>query len=106
MIELWGEDGVQAQLEGAKHNKPVYERIAAELAKADGDKTADQCRAKIKKVKLEYRKECDNHNKAGQGRSVWHFFDALDAVFGHRPTSQPTVLLDTSAPCIYNRFRE
>ena len=100
LIELWGEDGVQAQLEGAKHNKPVYERIAAELAKTGSDKTAEQCRVKMKKLKLDYRKECDKHNKNGQGRSTWRFFDALDTVLGHRPTSQPTVLFDTSAPSI------
>ena len=46
---------------------------------------------------MDYRKECDKHNKTGQGRSKWHFFDALDDILGHRPTSQPTVLLDTSA---------
>ena len=96
-IELWGEDSVQTHLEGAKHNKPVYERIAAELAKSGSNKTAEQCKSKIKKLKLEYRKECDKHNKTGQGRSKWRFFDALDGILGHRPTSQPTVLLDTSA---------
>ena len=96
-IELWGEDSVQTQLEGAKHNKPVYERIAAELAKSGSNKAAEQCNSKIKKLKLEYRKECDKHNKTGQGRSKWRFFDALDGILGHRPTSQPTVLLDTSA---------
>ena len=93
-IELWGEDSVQTQLEGAKHNKPVYERIAAELAKSGSNKTAEQCNSKIKKLKLKYRKECDKHNKTG---SKWRFFDALDGILSHRPTSQPTVLLDTSA---------
>ena len=65
LIELWEEDGVQAQLEGAKHNKPVYERIAAELAKTGSDKTAEQCRVEMKKLKLDYRKECDKNNKTG-----------------------------------------
>ena len=65
LIELWGEDGVQAQLEGVKHNKPVYERIAAELAKTGSDKRAEQCRVEMKKLKLDYRKECDKHNKTG-----------------------------------------
>ena len=55
-IELWGEDSVQAQLEGARHNKPVYERIAEELAKSGSNKTAEQCNSKIKKLKLDYRK--------------------------------------------------
>ena len=56
-----------------------------------------QCNSKIKKTELNYRKECDKHNRTGQGRSKWRFFDALDGILGHRPTSQPTFLLDTSA---------
>ena len=27
LIELWGEEGIQAQLEGAKRNKHVYEKL-------------------------------------------------------------------------------
>ena len=46
-IELWGEDSIQAELEDAKHNKPVYERIAAELAKSGSNKTTEQCNSKI-----------------------------------------------------------
>ena len=73
LIELWGEEGIQEQLEGSKRNKHVYEWLAVELAKTGSDKTADQCRAKMKKMKLEYRKVRDKHNKTGQGRSTWHF---------------------------------
>ena len=69
-----------------------------QLGKIGSDKTGEQCRAKIKKLKLEYRKEKDKHNKTGHGRSTWRFFDDLDAVLCNRPTSQPTVILDTSAP--------
>ena len=98
LIELWGEEGIQEQLEGSKRNKHIYERLAAELAKTDSDKTAEQCRAKMKKLKLEYRKVRDKHNKTGEDRCTWRFFNALDAVLGDKPTSQPTAILDTSAP--------
>ena len=27
LIELWGEEGIQEQLEGAKRNKHVYEKL-------------------------------------------------------------------------------
>ena len=52
LIELWREEGIQEQLKGSKQNKHVYERLAVELTKTGSDKTADQCRAKIKKLKL------------------------------------------------------
>ena len=33
LIELWGEEGIQEQLEGAKRNKHVYEKLGRELQK-------------------------------------------------------------------------
>ncbi len=48
------------------------------------------------KLKLDYRKVKDKHNQTGQNRSKWKFFDAMDAVLGHRPTTRPSVVLDTS----------
>ena len=32
LIELWGEEGIQEQLEGTKRNKRVYNRIAKALS--------------------------------------------------------------------------
>ena len=56
LIELWGEDSIQQQLEGEKRNKHVYEKLARELHNAGSDKTAEQCRAKVEKLKGDYRK--------------------------------------------------
>ena len=67
LIELWGEEGIQEQLEGAKRNKHVYEKLGRELQKTGSDKIAEQCRAKIKKLKLDYCKVKDKHNKTGEG---------------------------------------
>ena len=33
LIELWGEEGIQQQLDGAKRNKHVYDKLAKELQK-------------------------------------------------------------------------
>ena len=96
LIELWGDEGIQQQLEGAKRNKHVYDKLAKELQKKGIDKTAEQCRAKMKKLKVDYRKVKDKHNKTGESRSNWKFFDTMDAVLGHRPTTRPPVVLDTS----------
>ena len=98
LIELWGEECVQEQLEGAKRNKHVYAKIVKQMQVRDSSKTAEQCRAKMKKLKLEYRKIKDNHNKTGRGRKNWKFLEAMEAILhvGHRRTTKPSVLLDTS----------
>lgn len=33
LTELWGEEDIQQQLEGAKRNKHVYDKLAKELQK-------------------------------------------------------------------------
>ena len=68
LIELWGEDNIQAQLEGCKRNAQVFAKIASEMKDAGYERTRDQCRDKIKKLKGEYRKIIDKHGKTGEGR--------------------------------------
>ena len=68
LLALWGEEGVQEQLEGAKRNKHVYDKIAKQVQEKGISKISEQCRVKMKKLKLAYRKIEDMHNKAGQGR--------------------------------------
>ena len=67
LIEIWGEDSIQAQLEGCRRNKEVYEKISHELNDAGYQRTAEQCREKVKKLNSEYRKIKDSHNKTGTG---------------------------------------
>ena len=92
LIDLWGEEGVQEQLEGAKRNKHIYKKIL----KAFVQKNGEQCRAKMKKLKLDYRKIKDKHNETGRGRVMWKFYHALDAILGHRPAPKLAQILDTA----------
>lgn len=95
LISSWGEDTTQAELEGCKRNKVIFLKIAQELKESGCDKSAEQCREKIKKLKAEYRKVKDKHGKTGTGRKKWKFLDALDEVLGHKPATRPPVLIDT-----------
>ena len=97
LISFLEEEEVQAQLEGSKRNKHVYEKISKTLARNGIHKSSDQCRAKMKKPKTDYCKVKDKNGKTGRGRSIWKYFDALDAILGHRPATKPPLLLDTAA---------
>ena len=48
LIEIWGEDTIQAQLEGCKWNREVFEKIAREMTVAGYPRTEKQCCEKIK----------------------------------------------------------
>ena len=95
LIEIWGEEEIQVQLEGCKRNIHVYERIARELCDIGYERTAVQCREKLKKLKSEYKKIKDNNNETGRKRKHWRFYDAVNNVLGCKPATQPPVVVDT-----------
>ena len=78
LIEHWGEEGIQEQLEGSKRNKHVYEKLSGALAKEGIMKSGVQCRTKVKKLRQDYKKIKDKHNLTGRGRRSWKFFEALN----------------------------
>ena len=95
LIDIWSEDCIQAMLEGARRNKDVFIKISKEMEMAGFKKTADQCSSKIKKLRFEYRKIKDKNGKTGRGRSAWKFYEAMDQVLGHKPATQPPVLIES-----------
>ena len=50
LIDFWGEENIQDELERCSKNRRIYERIATEMQKAGYNRTAIQCRDKIKKL--------------------------------------------------------
>ena len=96
LISIWSEDNIQAQLEGCKRNREVYTKIACGLSSAGYNSTYEQCREKLKKLKTECTKISYKRKKTGQGRyPKWDFYDAMDDVLGHKPSTQPAVVVDT-----------
>ena len=56
LITIWGQEGVQRELDGVQRNRVVYQRIASELEKIEVLKSWQQCRTKIKNLTFRYRK--------------------------------------------------
>ena len=68
-------------------------------------RTYQQRREKLKKLKCEYKRIKDKRNKTGEERyPEWDYFDAIDAMIGHRPATEPAVVIDTFERCS-NRAR-
>lgn len=85
LLHLWADGSVQAELESCLRNQHVFNRIAEVLRDKGIHRTGDQCREKIKKMKLEYRRIKDN-NKAPRGGRTWKFYDVMDRVLASRPS--------------------
>ena len=56
LITIWGQEGVQRELDGMQRNRVVYQRIASELEKIEVLKSWQQYRTNIKNLTFRYRK--------------------------------------------------
>ena len=53
-----------------KHNKQVYKKIAKEMREQGSYKTGVQCRAKMKKLRLDHKIKDDHKNTGREQRSM------------------------------------
>ena len=95
LIDFWGDEAVQALLEGCSRNRHVHERFARELGDARYKRTWLQCQDKIKKLKGKYKRIKDHNDETGRERKVWKFYESIDCIIGTRPAMQPAVIIDT-----------
>lgn len=87
-LGILGEDAIQQELDGAVRNEKVFAAVAERMAKEGFCRSSEQCRMKCKKMKQEYRKYKDMSNRSGSGKKTWKWFNAMDAIYGHRPANQ------------------
>jgi len=90
---------VQEQLEGSKRNKHMYDSVAKELKTQYGiEKTGEQCRCKMKKLRQEYKKVKDKNKQTGNYCKKMKFFDKINEIneiMGNKPSVNPPVVIDT-----------
>ncbi|XP_041131371.1 uncharacterized protein LOC121329726 isoform X3 [Polyodon spathula] len=85
LLQLWSDESVQMELESCLRNQHVFNRIAEVLREKGIHRTGDQCREKIKKMKLEYRRIKDNQKTLRGGRT-WKFYEVMERVLTNRPS--------------------
>jgi hypothetical protein len=56
LLGIWGDDEVQAKLDGVVRNKSIYQSIASQLVELGYEKTWKQCKVKIKNLIQRYKK--------------------------------------------------
>lgn len=86
LLQLWSDEAVQLELESCLRNQHVFNRIAVALHDRRIYRTADQCREKIKKLKLDYRRMKENQ-QTPRGARARRFYDVIDRVLSSRPTA-------------------
>ena len=56
LLGIWGDDEVQAKLNGVVRNKSIYQRIA----EVGYEKTWKQCKVKVKNMIQKYKVSCSS----------------------------------------------
>lgn len=78
-LALWGEEGIQAQLNRCHRNADVYQWISERMAEKGYFRDEDQCRTKGKDLKKSYKQA---KLQDGLARQRCRFFHELDAILG------------------------
>ncbi|KAF7199338.1 zinc finger and SCAN domain-containing protein 29-like [Nothobranchius furzeri] len=86
-LTIIGDSNIQAELDGMIRNEKVFKEVSQHMAAEGFQRTSEQCRAKLKKIKAHYRKVKDSNDRSGNGRSTWKWYDVVDAIYGCRPSN-------------------
>ncbi|PIO33357.1 hypothetical protein AB205_0216980 [Aquarana catesbeiana] len=87
-LSIIGDSIIQSELDGSVRNEKEYKDISQRMSAEGFERMSGQCRAKLKKLKGQYKKFKDDNSRSGNSQSTWRCYDAMDAIYGHRPANQ------------------
>ncbi|CAN9508453.1 unnamed protein product [Ophioblennius macclurei] len=85
LIDVWGDEDVQKALRGYVHNGRVYAEISERLRDHGFAKTTEQCRWKVKALRINFR-QCYDRKKNGK-KVDYKFYDELEQILGQEASS-------------------
>ncbi|KTF97285.1 hypothetical protein cypCar_00005755 [Cyprinus carpio] len=104
LLQIWSDVPVQTELVTCLRNQHVFNRIASTLRQKGINRTGDQCREKIKKLKLEYKQKTlrsaryyELMERAQSNRSAATSGSTLP-LWGGTVTNQATEMQGSEAP--------
>lgn len=101
LLEIWSNESIQGQLDKTHRNAEIFGRISAYLSSHGHQRSLDQCRDKVKKLRLQYQKVRDSLRRSGSSseeKEKFQWYEAVDQIIGHKPTSEPNVIQSCPGP--------
>ncbi|XP_026232927.1 ATP-dependent (S)-NAD(P)H-hydrate dehydratase isoform X1 [Anabas testudineus] len=98
LLNIWGEQDIQAALDGNFRNSFVYRDVSRRLGAMGFERTPEQCRVRIKSLKRQYllAKEGNLRNN-GQYHKICKFYDTMERILSNRSALDPQELIDSGA---------
>jgi len=99
LIAVWSDDVIQGELDGCCRNQHVFKKMAEFLKDKGFDRSWEQCRQKVKKLRQHYKQIADYQKGTGknQKQREFKYFDHLHAFLAHRPAIRPPHLVSSSS---------
>ncbi|KAG6922569.1 zinc finger BED-type containing 9 [Chelydra serpentina] len=94
LIALWAEAAASHDLSSRGRNRVVYDGISQRLAELGIYRTGDQCREKMKGLKVTYRKAKEN-NAAGRPPMRCPFYEEMDQIMQRSDSTRSSLLAES-----------
>ncbi|CAJ1054924.1 uncharacterized protein LOC122870995 isoform X2 [Xyrichtys novacula] len=85
LLAVWSEEKIQCGLGESVRNEKVYGEVSRRLTVMGMFRSAKQCRDKIKKLKLEYRRIKKHGHGRGDNFKSFRWYDTLDSILSEGP---------------------
>lgn len=85
-------------LENTHKNSEVFKMFSDKLAECGFNRSVEQCRIKVKKLRQQYIKVRDvlrRSGSSGDEKEKFLWYDEMDQILGTRPTSNPVNIIDS-----------
>ena len=91
LIAIWSEEKIQSKFKSAGHrNQEIFEEISKKLQNDHNyNRTAQQCRTKLKKLRLDFAAVEDNNRRSGNERKLCKFYDLLAPILKDKADVNP-----------------
>ncbi|XP_052438951.1 uncharacterized protein LOC127977833 isoform X1 [Carassius gibelio] len=88
LLQLWGDEQVQQNLQRCPHNGHIYSEISEKLNGHGYLRSAEQCHTRIKRLKISYRQCMDSLSSPEAERVEFKFYDLMEDIFRRNASSK------------------
>ncbi len=97
LIEIWKDDYIKRQLSSTHKNIKVFILFAQKMKERGYNRTALQCRVKVKKLRQKYMSTRDKIHRSGESAEIKDscpFYEDLDEILGASACACPTNVVE------------
>ncbi|XP_067321101.1 uncharacterized protein [Anolis sagrei] len=96
LLDIWGRQKFQDDLQMIHMNLEVYEEIAAEMRARGHNRNAEECRAKAKTMRLKFKEVLAHNEISGSAPRTCSFYEELEVILQRDASTEPAKLTQGS----------